>query len=63
MVLARRRLLGAEHGRGADKHRSAKEDCARQAAKPDGQNREFRSRLTLCEASLRFLNLAGGTLA
>jgi hypothetical protein len=63
MVLARPRLLSAEHGRGADKHRSAKEDCAKQPAKPDGQYREFGSRLTLCEASLRFLDLTGGTLA
>src|SRR5882724_10617397 len=63
MVPTRRRLLSAEHGCGADKHRSANEDCAKQPAKPDGQNREFRSRLTLCEASLWFLDLTGGTLA
>ena len=30
MVLARWRLLGAEHGRGADKHRTGKDDCAKQ---------------------------------
>ena len=64
MVLPRGRLLGTEHGRGADKHRSRKDDCAKQLTMPDGRNREFRSRLALAfEANPRFLNLTGGMLA
>src|SRR2546426_1094385 len=64
MVLARRRLLAAEHGCEADKHCSVTYDCAKQPTKPAGGNRDCRSRLALgFGASPRFLDLTGGTLA